>query len=97
MPDNLNLQTGEFIFREGETANYAYVLVDGEVEIVKSTGDGYLTLTSIDKGAIFGEMALIDGQPRSAGARVSKDAVITEVNAQTFLQYIQKSRLISIF
>ena len=91
MPENLNLQTGEFIFREGETANYAYVLVEGEVEIVKSTGDGYLTLTSIDKGAIFGEMALIDGQPRSAGARVSKDAVLTEVNAQTFLQYIQKN------
>ena len=91
MPDNLNIQTGEFIFREGETANYAYVLVEGEVEIVKSTGDGYLTLTSIDKGAIFGEMALIDGQPRSAGARVSKDAVVTEVNAQTFLQYIQKN------
>lgn len=91
MSDNLNLKTGEFIFREGETANYAYVLVEGEVEIVKTTGDGYLTLTAIDKGAIFGEMALIDGQPRSAGARVSKDAVITEVNAQTFLQYIQKN------
>ena len=44
----------------------------GEVEIAKSTGDGYLTLTSIDKGADIGEMALIDGQPRSAGARISK-------------------------
>lgn len=89
MSENLNLRTGEFVFREGETANYAYVLVEGNVEIVKSTGDGYLTLTTIEKGAIFGEMALIDGQPRSAGARVSKDAVITEVNAQTFIQYIQ--------
>ena len=89
MSENLNLRTGEFVFREGETANYAYVLVEGNVEIVKSTGDGYLTLTTIEKGAFFGEMALIDGQPRSAGARVSKDAVITEVNAQTFLQYIQ--------
>ena len=89
MSENLNLRTGEFVFREGETANYAYVLVEGDVEIVKSTGDGYLTLTTIEKGAIFGEMALIDGQPRSAGARVSKDAVITEVNAQTFIQYIQ--------
>ena len=71
MSENLNLRTGEFVFREGETANYAYVLVEGNVEIVKSTGDGYLTLTTIEKGAIFGEMALIDGQPRSAGARVS--------------------------
>ena len=68
MSENLNLRTGEFVFREGETANYAYVLVEGNVEIVKSTGDGYLTLTTIEKGAIFGEMALIDGQPRSAGA-----------------------------
>ena len=71
MSENLNLRTGEFVFREGETANYAYVLVEGNVEIVKSTGDGYLTLTTIEKGAIFGEMALIDGQPRSAGARPS--------------------------
>ena len=35
MSENLNLRTGEFVFREGETANYAYVLVEGNVEIVK--------------------------------------------------------------
>ncbi|MGA1473112.1 MAG: cyclic nucleotide-binding domain-containing protein, partial [Burkholderiaceae bacterium] len=37
---NKSFQKGDWIFREGETGGYAYVLVSGEVEIVKSTAQG---------------------------------------------------------
>ena len=47
MSDKISLKPGEFIFREGETANYAYVVEQGEVEIFKASAEGDLTLASI--------------------------------------------------
>ena len=83
---------GEFVFREGESADFAYVLKSGSVQILKSSVDGELILATLDEpNTIFGEMALIDGAPRSAGARATTDANISEVRQNDFLQYVQKN------
>jgi len=89
MSNKINLKSGEYLFREGESANYAYVVDEGEVEIVKASANGNIILALIPKGAIIGEMALIDGLPRSASAIAKSDTILTEVNSQTFIQYIK--------
>ncbi|CCQ75147.1 HlyD family type I secretion periplasmic adaptor subunit [Magnetospira sp. QH-2] len=81
---------GEFIFREGETGGYAYILQSGEVEIVKSTAKGPMVLGTVDKGTLFGEMAIIDESPRSASARAKTDVEALEVNRDAFLQHISR-------
>ena len=55
----------EYIFREGESAAYAYVIKSGTVEITKHSADGEQVLAELVAPTIFGEMALIDGNPRS--------------------------------
>ena len=83
---------GEFVFREGESADYAYVLKSGSVDILKTGVDGELILATLDQpNALFGEMALIDGAPRSAGARAASDATIDEVRQNDFLAYVQNN------
>ena len=83
---------GEFIFREGESADYAYVLNSGSVEIIKIGIDGDVVLAVLENpNTLFGEMALIDGEPRSAGARAGDDSKITEVTQSDFLAYIQQN------
>ncbi len=83
---------GEYIFREGESADFAYVLKSGSVEILKTGIDGELILATLDEpNALFGEMALIDGAPRSAGARAVTDANVDEVRQNDFLAYVQKN------
>ena len=83
---------GEFVFREGESADFAYILKSGSVEILKTGIDGEIVLATLDEpNKIFGEMALIDGAPRSAGARASADSVIDEVRQKDFLAYVQKN------
>ena len=57
---------GEFIFREGESAEYAYVVKSGIVYITKITARGEEVLIQLEPPSLFGEMALIDGSPRSA-------------------------------
>lgn len=80
---------GAYLFREGESAQYAYILLDGILEIVKTSLDGETVLAEVsEKKEIFGEMALIDGAPRSAGARAKTDVTLTQVDKAAFLQYV---------
>ena len=61
---------GGYIFREGESADYAYILKEGSVEIVKTAADGDMVLVTLSEpNTIFGEMALIDDSARMATAR----------------------------
>ena len=91
MADERTLTGGEFLFREGESADYGYVVKTGKIEIVKSGVDGEIILTELGPGSLFGEMALIDGSPRSAGARARVDSSVNEVRSDTFNQYIRNN------
>ena len=82
---------GEFIFREGESAEYAYVVKSGIVYITKVTARGEEVLVQLESPSLFGEMALIDGSPRSAGARAKGDTIVTEVTSAAFGQYIKNN------
>ena len=82
---------GEYIFREGESAAYAYVIKSGTVEITKHSTDGEQVLAELAAPTLFGEMALIDGNPRSAGARAKDNTVVTEVTAASFQTYLAKN------
>ena len=88
---DLSFTNGEYIFREGESAKFAYIVKSGEVEITKITSVGEDILASINNPVLFGEMALIDGSPRSAGARAKGDTVVTEVTSAAFSQYIKNN------
>jgi CRP-like cAMP-binding protein len=69
-------QVGEVIFHEGEPGDEMFVVVSGTVLISKFIpGAGDEALTFLGRGDYFGEMALIDGEPRSAGARAHDDDV----------------------
>ena len=66
-------------------------LKSGAVEIVKNSASGVQVLAELAAPTIFGEMALIDGNPRSAGARAKENSVITEVTAAAFSSYLSKN------
>lgn len=67
-------EPSETIFREGEPGNKLYAILNGEVRISKNIpGTGEEALAILGRGDIFGEMALVDGRPRSADA-VAHDA-----------------------
>ena len=88
---NKSYTNGEYIFREGESAAYAYVIKSGTVEITKHSTAGEQVLAKLTAPTLFGEMALIDGNPRSAGARANVDTVVTEVTAEAFVKYLKQN------
>jgi CRP-like cAMP-binding protein len=60
---------GEIIIRQGDPGHAAYLVVRGQVEVVAEGPAGARRLSRLGPEAIFGEMALIDGRPRSATVR----------------------------
>lgn len=67
----------EIIFREGDMSDFAYVIRQGAVEILKQGDNGEIKLAEIGEGEIFGEMGLFDPKsPRSATARAKSDMLV---------------------
>jgi len=70
MSKERRLEPGEGIFREGDPGDAMYVVLEGKVRISKQiAGVGEEALAILERGDYFGEMALIDRQPRSADAK----------------------------
>jgi CRP/FNR family cyclic AMP-dependent transcriptional regulator len=104
-PDQENVAKGQVLFEEGDTGDQAYLIKEGEIEIVRQIGNTEHILARLGRGDIFGEMALIDNQPRMATARVAADAelaIITRENIEARLNRLAQSdmvvrRLIDVF
>ena len=66
----VNLASGEILFREGEAGEHMYVVVSGELEILKAPNtDNELILNRIPPGQYIGEMSIVTGAPRTASVR----------------------------
>ena len=75
------LKAGSVIFREGDEANELFVVKSGQVRILI----GNRTVTELGQDSIFGEMALIDSEPRSATAIAITDVELVPVSEKQFL------------
>ena len=75
----------EIIFNAGSVADEMYVVIEGSVDIVYNNK----VLETLNAGDIFGEMALIDDNPRSATAVAKTDCRVLPINENKFDDLIQ--------
>lgn len=80
--DEVGFDTGDEIFREGEPGATLYFIIDGKVRI-HSEGVGE-DLAVLSERAVFGEMALLDSEPRSASATANTDVVLLKIERDDF-------------
>ena len=79
--DAESYRAGDVIFERGQPAESMYVIADGEVEI--SVGSRQMDV--LGREAIFGEMALVTREPRSATARARTDCRVVAIPEKRFL------------
>jgi len=78
-----HIETGAVVVREGDTAREMYVVIGGELEVVKETGGGGdVRVALFGPGDWFGEMAIVDPQPRSATVRALAPTMVLQVTAE---------------
>jgi len=85
------VRRGQTIFQRGDNGSSLMAVLRGRVRISSVSGDGKeLTLNVINTGEIFGEIALLDGQPRSADAVAIEDTVLLVVERRYFLPFLRQ-------
>jgi CRP/FNR family transcriptional regulator, cyclic AMP receptor protein len=85
--DALAFKAGSIIFREGDEAREFFVIRSGRVRIQI----GNRTITELGADNIFGEMALIDSEPRSATAIALSDVELVPVSEKQFLFLVSQT------
>lgn len=87
---------GETIFAQGDLGTDMYIILDGEVEIVKHINGESHTLSRLEKGDFFGEMALLEAAPRTADAVAKTEVKALIINGSRFDEMLHKNPEIAV-
>lgn len=83
-------EPGEVIFKEGEDSREMFVVLEGQVEVVKVSPRGEVKLAVLSRGEFLGEMSLLESLPRSATARAVTAVKMLAIHPGGFLLKIRR-------
>ena len=83
-PQTKLFKTGVHLFHENDRSRELYVIQSGNVKVYRTQSGREVELAVMGKGAVLGEMALIDGRPRSASAKALDDCTVSIIDAGVF-------------
>ena len=85
----------EIIFDEGEEGQTLYIVLSGSVLICRQGEPVTGRIAEVPEGVLFGELALLDGSPRSAQARAAEDCVLASLSRAEFKNLIETNAVIA--
>ncbi|HHT9118103.1 MAG TPA: Crp/Fnr family transcriptional regulator [Candidatus Hypogeohydataceae bacterium YC38] len=83
---------GEIILKEGSTSREMYVIQSGKVLVTK----GEAVLATLGEGEVFGEISLLDGQPRSATVQALGEVRVLVIDQEVFLRKIRSDPFLAL-
>lgn len=78
------LMKGDLLFKEGDVSNAMYLIRSGSIRIFKRKGDSQIEIDTLRAGQILGEMAFLDGNPRSASAEALHETELFEISKSIY-------------
>ena len=87
----LAYDAGEVIFQQGDLGTEMFIIQDGVVEIVKHINGESHTLSRLEKGDFFGEMAILESVARTADAVAATEVKVLAINGSQFDEMLRKN------
>ena len=88
--DTVELNSGGYLFREGDRGDAWYMVLEGEVSVVKSGDSGPPhTLAQLGAGEGLGEMALLDDAPRMGSVYAMEPTVLVRLSRERFISMLR--------
>lgn len=92
----MDVKAGQYIIREGADDRHLYVLISGAARVEASDADGrHRELARLEAGAMFGELALVVGHPRSADVIADENCAVLQLDADDFLSLRRSETLVA--
>ncbi|MCL6414832.1 cyclic nucleotide-binding domain-containing protein [Aestuariirhabdus sp. Z084] len=92
----LHYQPGEILFKKGEPADSAFVVLSGEVEVLADTHGEDLVAAVRGANSLIGEMAVITTDPRSATLRARDDVEVLRIGDDVFIKLLTENPEVSL-
>jgi CRP/FNR family transcriptional regulator len=84
-----SLHSDEFVFWEGDSPDYFYIVVEGRVKVVKHSSSGKeFIIAFFGPGEMFGEVAVFEDKPYPASAQAAADTKILAIKQDKFLSFL---------
>ncbi|WP_421722899.1 Crp/Fnr family transcriptional regulator [Bauldia sp.] len=88
----IGLQVGDTLFDQGDDSDALYIVVTGIVRIYLTADDSReATINLLEEGEVIGEIALLDGLPRSAGAAALTEVRLIVIPRDPFLEMLEST------
>lgn len=87
----LIFESGDILFHAGDTADCAYVIMEGTVDILTDTENGTVVASTLEQNQLFGELALLNSAPRSATLRAQGQIKVMRITTEMFLKLLSEN------
>jgi EAL domain-containing protein (putative c-di-GMP-specific phosphodiesterase class I) len=91
MSTRVHLQTGEVLFRQGESGGDAFILVHGRIQISRVADGAEQVINELGPGEMLGELAIIDGGPRTATATALEQSELARVTETQIAERVSRA------
>jgi CRP-like cAMP-binding protein len=86
--DRVNYDPGQDLFKQGDPGDAAYIILDGEADIIVDTPGGELVVASMKKNDFVGDIAILCDVPRTATVRATKPLSTLVITKDLFFQLV---------
>ena len=86
----------EFVFKQGDPGDFMYLVQAGEVEVLQDLGGHENQVAVLERGDFFGEMAVLEEEPRSHSVRALSDAKLIKIDRAGFQSMLTRNAEIAV-
>ena len=87
----VSFQDGDIVFNNGDNADYAYVIMEGAVDIITETEKGPIVTATLSQNQLIGELGLLNNTPRIATLIANGNLLAMKITAEMFFRILREN------
>ena len=92
----VSFQDGDIVFNNGDTADYAYVIMEGAVDIITETDRGPIVTATLSQNQLIGELGLLNNTPRIATLLANGNLLAMKITAEMFFRILRENSAVAL-
>jgi CRP-like cAMP-binding protein len=89
--ERLQFEENQTVFHQGDAGDHAYVIIEGQVDVILVSAAGESTVATLGSNEVFGEMALLSKMPRTTTIRAKTPLVLLSFSQDVFLRMVEEN------
>ena len=96
MSERVGYDPGRIVVRQGDSADAAYLIIDGHAEVIAETPAGPVILATLGANETVGEMGILCNTPRNATVRAKDRLIALRISKEPFMRMVREFPNISV-